>query len=157
MKDIVYQNLSNLGGNYFFKFIPVSHVESIPQAYKSEIHHAVVLKPNSRWFDFYCTKGTIDFLDEQQESKQGDFHLKTISGFVPKDRVDLKNLFDVMMNDKFIVDITDNNGVRKLVGSIDEPLTFKSKFTTGNDVNKRNGYTITFSGEGIKKSPLYNL
>ena len=144
-----------MGGLYTFKFIPASDVASIPEAVNGAIYYPVVLKPDARWFDGYCTQETMSFSDRQQDDGHGAYHKKQFAGNVPKDRPELSNVFNDLKDGRYILDIIDNNGTRKLVGTIDEPLDFSSDVDSKAAVSARNEYKIMFAGDGIKKSPGY--
>lgn len=155
MNDINKHTEDNLGGIFSIKIIPVSDVQSIPMPIKSRILQAVVLKNNTRWYDLYATEQTIKFEEPQQESEHGNFFRCKLTGLVPKDRADVIELFNEMANKLFVIDYTDNNGVRKLIGNLSEPLTFSSNFDTGSTATNKNGYSFEFKGDLIKKSPVY--
>lgn len=147
----------NLGGIYSFKFIPVTDVQSIPSTLNGAIHNEVNIKTNTRWYEGYCTIETMNFSDNQEDSDHGAFHTKEFLGIVPKDRPELIDLFNGMKNKRFILDLVDNNGTRKLVGTVEEPLNFSSGFDTKANIAGRNEYKISFKGQGVAKSPIYNV
>lgn len=147
----------NLGGNYSFKFIPVGDVDEIPETFEGAVHHAVELKSNTMWFDGECTEHTMSFKDEQRESDHGSYHEKEFTGIVPKDREEMIDLFNRIKDQKFILDITDNNGTRKLVGTLTEPMYLTAGMDSKADPSGRNEYRISFKGSGIDRSPVYQV
>lgn len=157
MNDINKFTDDNLGGVMLFKFIPVDDVQEIPTAINNMIASAVVLKPATRWYEFYGTIGTIEFNEDQSDSEAGSYFKKSLKAITPKNRTDVDLIFGEMKNRRFILDVLDNNGIRKIVGTIQEGLKFTSKASTKGEATQRNEYVIEFTGDGENKSPTYNL
>jgi hypothetical protein len=157
MKDIEQYKNDNLGGIVKFKFIPVDDVESIDIAIEHIITTPVVLKENKRWFDAYATLGTMQYTEVQEKTPSGDIFKCQLVAAIPKDWADISDQLNKMRNQRFIVDYTDSNGLRKLVGSIDEPLFFKSELNTKNEAAARNEHIITFFGESSHKAYIYEF
>lgn len=155
--EILKHTGDNIGGNFKIKIAYTEQVQEIPGTYNGAIHNDVAMKPGGRWFDVYCTEESIDFKDVQSDSDHGDFFNKTVTGFIPKDRADAIEFVEALKNRPIIIDLLDNNEVRKLVGTVEEPMYFKSSFESKDQVSGRAGTTITFSGSGIKRSPIYNI
>lgn len=157
MNDVNKFTDDNLGGVMLFKFIPVDDVSSIPTAVNHIIPTGVVLKPGCRWYEFYGTIGTIEFTEKKQDSEAGAFYKKSLKAITPKVRTELDLVFNEMKNRRFILDVTDNNGIRKIVGSIEAGLKFSDESNTKSEASQRNEYSIEFSGEGEDKSYTYNV
>lgn len=157
--DIEKHHGDNLGGVNSFKFAFANSVDTIPPIIDGSIHHAVTLltSPPSRWFDGYCTEGTMQLKETAKDSEHGEYQEKEFTGIVPKGRPELIDLFNSMADQLFIIDAIDNNGIRRLIGNKEEPLKLKVDFDTKADVPQRNEYRISFKGTGVKKSPQYNL
>lgn len=155
MEDINKHCDDNLGGVQPFKFIPVDDIASMVEPINSKVLEPVTLKALARWFNCYATEGTIKYNEEKQQSPHGDYYKAKLTAFIPKDRAEVIEQLKQMNNKLFVIDYTDNNGLRKLVGTIDNPLSFSDTIDTGDNASKRNGYTIEFSGELLKKAPTY--
>lgn len=155
MEDINKHCDDNLGGLYYFKFIPVDDVVSIVEPLNSKVCEPVVLNNLARWFNCYATEGTIKYTEEKQQSPHGDYYKAKLTAFIPKDRAEVINQINLMNNKLFVIDYTDNNGLRKLVGTINNPLRFSDNLDTGSNAANRNGFTIEFVGDILKKAPTY--
>lgn len=154
-KDINKFTGDNLGGINSFKFCLAKEVESIPAIFNGAIHNAVILKTGARWYNGYCTKDTMYFKDEPQPSDHGAFHQKEFSGSVPGENEELVSVFEILKNEKLILDITYNSGTRKLIGNIDEPLFIQSFHDSKADFAGKNEYRLIIAGVGISRSPIY--
>jgi hypothetical protein len=157
LNDITRHSSDNLGGVNAFKFVPAKGVNPLPASLNGAIHHELTLKDGYRWYTGYCTEFTMNYKESPVQSEHGLAYKKTFSGKVPNDRSDLTWLFDEMKDQGFILDITDNNGQRKIVGNPDEPVYFVSTLDTKAEMAQRNEHEIVFEGEGIDKAPFYNI
>lgn len=155
--EILKHTGDNVGGNYRLRIAYVEKVQEVPATVDGAIHHDVVMKAGGRWFDIYCSEGSIDFKDAQAESDHGGFFNKTVSGFIPKDRADVVEFVEALKNRPVIIDLIDNNEVRKLVGTLEEPMYFTASFESKDQTAGRAGTSITFTGACIKRSPIYNV
>lgn len=155
MNDINKPCDDNLGGLFLFNFIPVTEVQSIAEPIDSRVLEPVTTTTIGRWYECYASEGTMKFIEDLQQSDQGDFHKAKLSAFIPKDRTDIADQFEKMRNKDFIIDYIDNNGHRKLIGTLDYPLRFTYSLDTGATVPNKNGHTIEFYGDILKKSPTY--
>lgn len=157
MNDINKFSDDNIGGIMLFKFVSTEAVQAIPQAINHIIASAITLKPGYNWHEFYGTPGTIELSEDQVDSEAGAFYKKTLKAVTPKIRPEIDVVFEDMKNRKFILDVIDNNGVRKIIGSVESGLKFISKANTKSEANQRNEYSIEFVGEGENKSYTYNI
>ncbi len=155
MEDINKHCDDNLGGVFLLNFIPVKEVASLAAPVDNKVCEALVTTATGRWRACYGTEGTIKFTEDLQEDPNGDFHKVKLMLFTPKDRTELSNTLNLMRNKKFIVEYTDNNNHRKIIGTPDEPLSFRYSLDTGNAVPSRNGYALEFYGDVVEKSPTY--
>lgn len=155
MNDINKHRGDNLGGLYHFRFIPKNDVNSIPVAISGKICEPVELKSGARWFDFYATEGTQSFNEDQQTNDHGNYFKLKLSGSTPKIRTEVSDIFNEMKDQEFIIDCTDNNGNRRLIGTINEPLRFSFKSDTGNGAQNKNAYSFEFYGDVSKVPPTY--
>jgi hypothetical protein len=155
INDIKRHDDDNLGGNNSYIFIPEDDVLTIPTVFEGAIHTEIILKPLKKWFFGYGTEGTLRFTDVESENDHGTFYLKKFMCNVPKNRAELVAIFNKMKNRKFILLLTDNNGEKILVGTKEEPLSFKNRFDSKDDVPGRNEHEVEFYGEGVDKSPIF--
>lgn len=157
MDDVKQFSGDNIGGLLRLNFIPVSDIESIDEPYEHRITVPVELKENKRWFSLYATLGTMSFTESGSKTSDGELFDKKITATCPKDRADISALFNEMRNEQFVIDYTDTNGERKLVGSLEEPLQFSSNLNTKEGIEGRNEHVISFFGVGTHKSYFYDI
>lgn len=157
MNDINKHCSDNIGGVYLLKFIPKTDVSSIPATINGKVCEPVILNSGARWYEFYGTEGTKSLKEDQQPSEHGDYFKLKLAGSTPKIRTDVSDIFNEMKDQEFIIDCTDNNGNRRLLGTINEPLRFQFTSDTGNGAANKNAYTFEFYGDVSKVPPTYYI
>jgi hypothetical protein len=157
MEDIKQPVGDNLGGLLRFNYIPVKDVESIPDAIDGKVVEEVVVKEGKRWYAGYATQGTIGFSEPTEKNPAGTIFKPLFVGVCPQDNEQNNFLFHQKRDQQFIIDITDSNGLRRLVGSIAEGLEFSAALSTQTDVAGRNGYNISYSGDTTHRSYIYDI
>lgn len=157
MNDINKFSGENLGGLIRFNFAVVSDILTIEEAVDSKISKVIKMKPGTRWYSGYATLGTMSFTEPTEETNAGPIYKRSFNAFCPKDDEEKTDLFARMRNEKFILDITDSNCLRKIIGSINEPLSFKSTLNKKANMPELAGYAISFFGDGTHPSYIYNV
>jgi hypothetical protein len=155
--EIVKHTGDNVGGNFKLRVAYVEEVQEIPTPIDGTVHLEVTLKPGGRWYDIYSTEGTINFKDASQTSDHGDYFAKSLEAFAPKDSTELVDAANRFRNRPLIIDLIDNNGTRKLIGTIDEPMYVSTSFDSKTQVSERAGTALSFTGSGRLRSPIYNV
>ena len=155
MKDIVKHCDDNLGGIYVYRVAIVDDIQSMSEPIDGKVLEPIVLKTGKVFYDIYATEGSTKFSEDSTESSHGDYYKAKLSSFVPKDRTEVTDTLNKMANKKFIIDYTDNNSHRKLIGTIANPMQFRNSLATGEKVPNPNGHTIEFYGDLLEKSPTY--
>jgi hypothetical protein len=155
MTNINQPNLHNLGGVLRFNFVDVNDVLSIPIPTNSILFSALSLKPGKQWYAGYGTLGTMSYTEPSELTSAGTLFKRLFVASCPKDGYTNSNLFNEMRNKQFLLDYTDSNGFRKLIGSIDEPLFFDSVLNTKSKMAELSGSVIRFYGDGSHKAYEY--
>ena len=157
MQNIDFFTGDNTGSLESFEFIPFTDVSNIPDAALGIIDSAVTLETDKAWYTAKATPDTLGYKEVSQQSENGTSYKKEFVAFIPSDLPAIANLFSEMENERFIIKYTDYEGRVKLVGSIEEPLQFKSDMNTQTDSSGRKGHFITFYGDGTFKSYFYSI
>jgi hypothetical protein len=157
MRDFIQPFSDNLGGIITFKFIPSEDIDTIEMALNGVIEQEITLKSGKQWYCGYGTLGTIGYTEPGEESPAGTVYKRAFTAFYPKDNSEMNFLFQEMRNRLFVIDYRDSNGLRKVVGGIEEPLKFLSALNTQTDVPGRSGHNISFYGDGTYKAYTYNI
>lgn len=146
----------NSGGYSSFKFIPSIYITAFPSATNHIISAAVTTL--SAWLDGYATYETLKFEEETIKSSHGESYRPEISGFIPGESAELTQLlFEMEQIKKFVVQITNNRGKIRIVGSPGMPLEFASDFNSGSERISSKGFTFKFAGDSLNRAPFYQL
>lgn len=157
MNDINRLEGDNLGGIVRFKFIPVDDIRIIDDAVAGVVSVEITLQASKKWFCAYATLGTMGYTESPTNSSAGTIFSRQFSAFIPKDSAEINAQLNEMRDVRFVLDYTDSNGLRKIVGSIEEPLNFSSSLNTQSDMPGRNGHNIVFSGDATHKAYVYDI
>lgn len=137
----------NVGGMYFFRFVPSIDVESIPAPIGLELPSEVVLKSGKQWYNGYFPEEECELNIDAAYTSNGPLYKFNLDCIVPRISKLMTTNFNEMLGHRFLLDVYDNNGNRKLVGDIKEGVAFKFKEATGRKAANRNGYQIMFFSE----------
>ncbi|MES2590888.1 MAG: hypothetical protein V4608_03300 [Bacteroidota bacterium] len=156
MGDINRPEGDNLGGILRFKFIDVNDVLSIALPINSAILSTVQLKPGKSWSSGYGTLETIGYSEPGEITDAGTIYKRMFVAFCPYENAYSDDLLHIMRNRQFLVDYTNANGVRKLIGSINEPLFFLGALNTKTKSSDLAGYSISFFSDSSHKAYVYS-
>lgn len=158
MTDVIPLNENdNIGGLETIDFALVTDVASIPDAVESLVPTGIIMNTGKRFYSAPFTLETGGFTETPSDSEHGTSYDKQVTGFCACDCNQNAALFEEMENARFIVKIKDNNGNKRLVGTIAEPLQFKVDRSSQQTTGETPGATITFYGKGVRQSPFYNI
>jgi len=157
MEDLNELKNDNIGGIIRFNFIPVQDVQSISTPLNNKVLEPIEVKEYKRWYCAYATRGTMGYTEEQTDTPNGNIFKRKFVAVCPQDSDEMCDTLNLMRNQRFILDYTDANGLRKLVGTIDEPLFFTSTLNTKTDMNGRNEHAISFYGDASHKAYVYDI
>jgi hypothetical protein len=144
----------NIGGCQMFWFIPSNQVMHLPVTAQRKILSPIVLKANAAFLLGYATEKTLFFDEKPQENDAGDYYMTEVGGFFPKMTPGTLALFSSMRKQRFIVVVEDNNGHKRVAGSLDNPMKFSFDASTGDNPKSRNGYRFMFKCQSIHESPF---
>jgi len=143
----------NLSGVRSFRFIPVVDVAFIPDAISSLITGPLILKTAKRWYNGYVIQKTSNYFADSGDGPNGPFYKFSFEGYNPRiSQAGSENLTE-MIRYRFLLDLIDNNGNRRLVGNLKNGLSFHNKETPGVQGTGLNSYFIGFTGE---QTNIYN-
>lgn len=147
---------SSLAGVGVLQYAPIDEVDAssfneaiLEASYNQQIAYGVA--------DWYSLPYAIDsgsWSEDQQDNDQGNHFRHTISAFLPADTAPVRGELSSMRHHKYLVRIQ-KNGATYIVGSIEQPLRFSSRFESGSQGGDARGHRVEFRGVSFKKSPAY--
>lgn len=145
-------NTEGLGGQQSFSFIPVHDVDIIPYVFNSVLPAAVILLNGKQWYTGNALMRTLQLTEEP--TKQGTYNY-SLSGNVAGKDSDVVPLFTDMARRTFLIDTTDRNGNRRLIGSKNFPMRFKWSHDSKASTSERSDFIFEFYGETPAPAPVY--
>ena len=98
--------------------------------------------------------GTYTFGESHGRDEHGDWWQPTIAGQIPKQSQANAEVMETLERGQWVVLSKDNNGVLRLAGDMDTPLTFSTEASTGALATDMNATSFTFTGKLGKPSPV---
>lgn len=99
--------------------------------------------------------GTGTFTEESQSQPQGVTYRQTLTVFLPGDDAAVRDELNRMRHRRFVVRMTGRDARPLLIGTLEQPLRFESRFTTGPQGGDQRGHECRFQGNALEKSPEY--
>jgi hypothetical protein len=142
-----------IGGVAHFRFTRLSDASAFTVS-DSVVELDDLSDISENWFNGYSTQDELKFTDESSQGENGISFNKVLEGFYPGDSKQVLQLFNEMAGNYFILYMVDNDGLEKIIGSVEEPLLFTFSHTSANPRGKK-GYSYQFTGSGREKSPVW--
>lgn len=147
--------MDNIAGVASFKFVEAEGVSQLPDPVLSQITTPVTLKAGYAWKTGYGAIDSLQYSEIGKKSDQGINYEAVLAGFTA-DSSEIVQLFSEMQGRWFLLDLTDNDNLRRLAGTLALPFLFVSEFDT-QTVSGQKGHKFTFSAILKNKSPIYSI
>lgn len=131
MNNFPTQPSESMGGNRFkFLFAPVTDIASMPYIYKGIASNEPTLHTGKSWYNGIAIMDSLSFDEPSKIESAGVQYDCKITGRVVYSYESLE-LFNEMSRKRFVVLITDNDGIEKICGSIKNGLRFRFQQAKG--------------------------
>lgn len=138
-----------------FQFTPSQNLSNIPNVVSAEISSAVSFSGSNDWYDGSFLKGSSSLSEKQKEIDGNDYHELLFSARVPGHDKELLALFQEMKRYRHIILVTDNQGDKRLCGTLQEPLRFSFNVITQEQPGDFKGIEFSFYGNLQNPAPVY--
>jgi hypothetical protein len=143
----------NMGGLQKIWPIALTSVGSFADIFDAELHVFTLIAGTSA-DPLYVIRDTLKFKQEKKVTADGTYFDTKLEADVPKDRIELQKLMELIDVNNYIVLIQDNNGQYKVIGTPDEPMNFEAELDAGQIESALNCYKITFTRKLRFRSPF---
>lgn len=143
------------GGNASFQFAPISYIYAIPLPVDGKVTTEINMNGDYTFLSGYSSPESLSFEEQMQQNAPGPTWQPVVKGFYPKATDDINSLLQEMSGHRFVLIVTDNNGVKRIAGNLSEPLSFRYRSATGVRPSERPGIEFEFSGICTSPSPVY--
>lgn len=156
MADINKPVSDNIGGSVLVEFCDILNVAGLPDVLNNTIDESLILLVTGAvWDKFYGSPETISVTISPESTNAGYKWNVSIKLSYPKDDASITNTFISMAQHAYIIKHTDGNGVKKILGSRDNPMRMKFDINSPGEASGYNGYSVEFSSAYVK--PPYYL
>lgn len=155
IKGNIYKSTPNLqrikqpahGGLCSIEFVPVDWVLFLPEINPkyNTITQKVRLMDGKAWQLCPSPDRERALIETQKESDGGIYVESSVSAFLPFGSVSNDVALSVMRYYRYLVVVNLPNGIRKLLGTIDNPVNFSRDFNSGSSVEADMGSPVSFS------------
>jgi hypothetical protein len=149
---------NGIGGIQPFKIARSKDILIMPYLKLGNIlAEAVTLNSTAAWININPKYQSIDYIENSERNDSGECFAVKLSCFVA--RADYERSIAILNldNDHFILDVVDNIGYRRLVGTKHTPLLFNAGLTIPKTIQDISGFEISFTGKILVRAPHYNI
>ena len=107
------------------------------------------------WLQLPVLINSGQWTEEETTAADGNYYKTQITATLPADTPAVRGNLNQMKQHRYLVRMTGRDGIPVLIGTLEQPLTFSSAWTSGTQPGDLRGYKITFSGVGLHPSPGY--
>lgn len=152
------QNADNASGAPWFQVVLPADVATIPDAILDQIGTAITLNGGATAYNIMATVGTVQWTEQPQDVDGRQQYRSVFSFVIPKDRADVLTYAQYLNNRGVIAIVRDANGQSRLMGTVDEPATFRmASRTLGNADGQRNEHLYEIVLTSNRPVPFYQV
>jgi len=150
----------NLGGLLIIEYIPTTFAN--PTFFEKIIsggynwQNDIVLVDGADWLKAPVLPDPRLFRERQRETKQGRYYDQTVEAIVPRHTPELAGEMNVMKQYRYILRLTNRNGSKFLVGTLEHPCIFESDLDTGSKTPDLKHHKIRWTSKNPEKAYGFN-
>ena len=141
-------NSDNLAGLLEIQVCPKSLITAIPTPVNGTVYGDITFAPGAAFSKWEATLERARMSTQKDRTPDGYSAKNQLPFRIPKDRADLRYMFELMERDEFIVIIKYPNGKQKIFGTLNRPVQFLFNHDSGETFDSKNEYECTFYFEG---------
>jgi len=120
------------------------------------VNQSLFLINNAEWLDIPIYNNKVAFKETPLDNNASAYSV-SLSLFIAGNEVDNVNGFEALNGKLFLLDYTDNNNNRRLVGFSDEPMKLSIDFNVPDSHTGVSGHSLVFTGIVSKRAPKYDI
>lgn len=150
-------NEYNFAGLSLIEFLPTSYVEEIPDAVNLMVEDEITLTGINRFYRMYATLETMRLSYSQQFTEHGPMYDVVVQGFIPKLKIENDYNFEQLKDQQMVVICNDENGNRRIIGSVLVGAIFSIDADTAAQYANRNGTAVRFNWQSDHIPYYYDI
>ncbi len=131
-------------------------IDNIPEPVDGVVYGDIIFQSGRGWIEWETTLESPGIDSKDVDSREGPLKSNSLKFLIPKDRADVRVMFDRASEDEFIVLYKDGNGIKKLFGLLYMPVRFRYSHSSGTKFLDKNGYDAEFYYDGPDNIFEYN-
>ena len=159
MDHLTWAGGNNMGGVREFRFAPIQHLRNPPDIILGTVDEEMDFRQfapgeSYDWNTGYVTEDTAEFQETETEGPGGTLFIAEFTGFFPGDTAEQRANLDDIVRHYHVVDVTDNNGNLRRMGTLQNPARITTAFSTGRGASNRPGYELRVRWSGRHPVPF---
>lgn len=146
----------NLGGVEALWYTRAADVLNFPDRGTLVIGQTLALRTGAYWYQLVSVRHSTRYKQTTKAvGRHGESYQQALQGTLARHTAALAAGLEAMEGQALVVLYRDRNGEVQLVGTPEQPLTWKDAYDSGADPGNRNNYDWTLSGETSRRARPY--
>lgn len=146
----------NLGGILTIQVARKVDIESMPDPVDGVVYGDITFFAGAGFVAWEVTGESARATSQSRTSREGASKGNRLPFVVPKDRADLRRMFELAEEDELVVLYKDATGKQRLFGHLDAPVRFRFDHDSGGSHADLNHYSCEFYYDGPDNMYEYN-
>ncbi|GAB3334252.1 hypothetical protein GCM10027511_43070 [Hymenobacter humi] len=146
----------NLGGVEALWYTRAADVLNFPATGDLVIAHNLQLREGAFWYQLVSIRATVGYKQTPKGlGRHGDVHQQQLVGTLARHTAELAAGLEALEGQELVALYRDHNGQVQLVGTPEQPLSWKDSYDSGLVTGRRNNYDWTLAGETPRRARPY--
>lgn len=138
----------NLAGLLDIQVCRKAEISFIPAAVNGVVYGSILFVAGGGFIAWQATLEKARMKTDSDRTRDGSSSKSQLPFSIPKDRTGLRDMFNRMENDEFIVLFKDGSGKQKIFGTLNSPVLFSYNHDSGDGFDSKNGFECLFYFDG---------
>lgn len=145
MTNLIWQKKNNTAGVLKIEAAAVATIVTFPD---------ITFKDGFGWLQVWGAMNSKGYDEQMDNTEHGQHRKVSVQLFYPFDDATIRDTLREMQFHQWVLRITGENGMKRLVGAPWNGLEFSYKFGTGDGISGKHGYTFEWTGDLVDKVPV---
>ncbi|MDO7853169.1 hypothetical protein [Hymenobacter convexus] len=155
-RNVVQEPADNLGGIEALWYARAADLLHFPALGELAITENLQLAPGAFWYQLVSVRHTVRYKQTPVAlARHADVYGQALTGTLARHTAALAAGLEALAGQELVVLYRDRNGEVQLVGTPEQPLSWKDTYDSGLDALTRNNYDWTLSGQTPRRARPY--
>lgn len=156
LRNVEQEPADNLGGVEACWVTRAADLVNFPAAGELAIAQNLQLRPDCFWYQVVSTRATVRYKQTPKAlGRHGDVYQQVLAGTLARHTAPLAAGLEALEGQELVALYRDHNGEVQLLGTPEEPLSWRDAYDSGVLSGARNNYDWTLSGETGRRARPY--